>query len=424
MLIADRYRLRDAIGRGAMGEVWRAFDETLDRPVAVKLMLTQDADPTAASRFRLEAQTAGRLNHPHVVGVRDFGEYDNRLFLVMDLIEGDSLAGALAAQGTLPAERVARIAAEAAGGLAAAHRQGIVHRDIKPANLLLDADGTLKIGDFGIARFLDDPGNALTTTGHIVGTSLYLAPERALGHAAGPASDVYSLGCVLYQLLTGRPPFQADSALAVLHQHLDSVPVPPLQLGARLPPAFESYLLGLLAKDPQERPTAEEAANWFAHGAWRGAPEPLPQEYQDHTRRGGLPVTGSRPTGLATPAHTAATGGVFVPAADTEWRTSVHRAVPRRPRLSLLRRSGLVTALGTAALFVVALLVGMAWFSPDTGSAQRPQADPSTPLSSSPSTPAPSSSPSQPAAQETQKPADNIEPRPDKPDKHGGKGKH
>ncbi|WSA80014.1 serine/threonine protein kinase [Streptomyces sp. NBC_01799] len=424
MLIADRYRLRDAIGRGAMGEVWRAFDETLDRPVAVKLMLTQDADPTSASRFRLEAQTAGRLNHPHVVGVRDFGEYDNRLFLVMDLIEGDSLAGALAAQGTLPAERVARIAAEAAGGLAAAHRQGIVHRDIKPANLLLDADGTLKIGDFGIARFLDDPGNALTATGQIVGTSLYLAPERALGRAAGPASDVYSLGCVLYQLLTGRPPFQADSALAVLHQHLDSVPVPPRQLGASLPPAFESYLLGLLAKDPQERPTAEEAANWFAHGAWRGAPEPLPQEHQDHTRRGGLPVSGSRPTGLATPAHSAATGGVFIPAADTEWRTSVHRAVPRRPRLSLLRRSGLVTALGTAALFVVALLVGMAWFSPDTGSAQSPQADPSTPLSSSPSKPAPSSSQSQPAAQETQKPADNTEPGPDKPDKHGGKGKH
>ncbi|MET4645644.1 serine/threonine protein kinase [Streptomyces atratus] len=422
MLIADRYRLRDAIGRGAMGEVWRAFDETLGRPVAVKLMLTRDADPTAASRFRLEAQTAGRLNHPHVVGVRDFGEYDNRLFLVMDLIEGDSLAAALAAQGTLTAERVARIAAEAAGGLAAAHQQGIVHRDIKPANLLLDADGTLKIGDFGIARFLDDPGNALTATGQIVGTSLYLAPERALGRAAGPASDVYSLGCVLYQLLTGRPPFQADSALAVLHQHLDAVPVPPRQLGASLPPAFENYLLGLLTKEPQERPTAEEVANWFAHGAWRGAPEPLPQEHQDHARRGGPPVTGSRPTGRATPAHTA--GGVFVPAADTEWRTSLHRAVPRRPRLSLLRRSRLGVALGTAALFVVALLVGMAWFSPDTGSAQGPQADPSTPPSSSPATPTPSSAPSQAAAQETQKPADDTEPRPDKPDKHGGKGKH
>ncbi|MFB8179455.1 protein kinase, partial [Streptomyces sp. NPDC055966] len=128
MLIADRYRLGDALGRGAMGEVWRAFDETLSRPVAVKLLLPQDADPTAPSRFRLEAQTAGRLSHPHVVGVRDFGEYENRLFLVMDLVEGGSLAGLLAAHRTLSAERVARIAAEAADGLAAAHQRGIVHR--------------------------------------------------------------------------------------------------------------------------------------------------------------------------------------------------------------------------------------------------------------------------------------------------------
>jgi serine/threonine-protein kinase len=408
-----------------MGEVWRAFDEMLGRPVAVKLMLPQGADPTATSRFRLEALTAGRLSHPHVVGVRDFGEYDNRLFLVMDLVEGDSLAGALAAQGTLPAERVARIAAEAAGGLAAAHRQGVVHRDIKPANLLLDADGTLKIGDFGIARFLDDPGNALTAAGQIVGTSLYLAPERALGRAAGPASDVYSLGCVLYQLLTGRPPFQADSTLAVLHQHLDAVPVPPRQLGAGLPPAFESYLLGLLAKEPQERPTAEEAAAWFARGAWRGAPEPLPQQHHNHARPDGRPVTDSMSAGLATPMHTAPTSGTFAPAGDTEWKTSVHRAVPRPPRLPFLRRSRLVAALGTAALFAVALLIGMTWFSPDNGSTPNPRADPSAPPSSTPaSPPALSSSPSQPAAQETQERADKPEPGPKKPDEHGGKGKH
>jgi len=146
VLIAGRYRLQDAIGRGAMGEVWRAYDDTLGRPVAVKLLLPQDSDTTAASRFRLEAQTAGRLHHPHVVGVLDFGTYENKLFLVMELVEGDSLAGLLARSGPQPAERVARIAAEAAAGLAAAHQQGIVHRDIKPANLLLDADGTLKIG--------------------------------------------------------------------------------------------------------------------------------------------------------------------------------------------------------------------------------------------------------------------------------------
>ncbi|MEU8695994.1 serine/threonine-protein kinase [Streptomyces sp. NPDC048665] len=430
MLIADRYRLGDALGRGAMGEVWRAFDETLSRPVAVKWLLPQDADPTAASRFRLEAQTAGRLSHPHVVGVRDFGEYENRLFLVMDLVEGGSLAGLLAAHRTLSAERVARIAAEAADGLAAAHQRGIVHRDIKPANLLLDADGTLKIGDFGIARFLDDPGNALTATGQIVGTSLYLAPERALGRTAGPASDVYSLGCVLYQLLTGRPPFQADSALAVLHQHLDAVPPTPRQLGVSLPPAFQNYLLGMLAKEPQERPTAEDVAAWFARGAWLGAPEALPQEHQDHARRDARPGTGSRVTGPAMSPPTAPAKGTIVPAADTEWKTSVHRAAPRRPRLPFLRRSGLVAALGAAALFAVALLIGMAWFSHDTGSAQDPQADPSAstsptmPVPSSPATPGLSASPSQPAAQETLKPADHAEPKPKTPDKHGGKAKH
>jgi serine/threonine-protein kinase len=261
-----------------MGEVWRAYDETLARAVAVKLLLPQDTDATAASRFRLEAQTAGRLNHPNLVGVLDFGEYDNRLYLVMELVEGDSLAGVLAASGALPAGRVADLAAQAAAGLAAAHGQGIVHRDIKPANLLLDHHGTLKIGDFGIARFLDDPGAALTATGQIVGTGLYLAPERALGQPAGPASDMYSLGCVLYQLLSGRPPFQADTAVALLHQHLDAAPVPPRELGvAGLPPAFENYLLGLLAKQPEDRPSAQQAAEWFAGGAWQGRPEPLPE---------------------------------------------------------------------------------------------------------------------------------------------------
>ncbi|MFI6358249.1 serine/threonine-protein kinase [Streptomyces sp. NPDC050743] len=435
MLIAGRYRLGDAIGRGAMGEVWRAFDETLGRPVAVKLLLPHDSDPTAASRFRLEAQTAGRLSHPNVVGVLDFGEHEDRLFLVMELVDGGSLAGLLTVSGPLPAERVARIAAQAAVGLAAAHRQGIVHRDIKPANLLLGADGTLKIGDFGIARFLDDPGAALTATGQIVGTSLYLAPERALGRTAGPASDMYSLGCVLYQLLTGRPPFQADSALAVLHQHLDSAPVPPRQLGADLPPAFESYLLGLLAKEPESRPTADEVADWFGHGAWRGAPEPLPSERQDHSRPDRPHVTGSSAAAPAssTSAPTARSKGAFVPVADTEWQTSVHRVATRRSHLPFLRRSRLVGVLGGAGLFIIALLVGMAWFSPDTGSAQEPQTTPSTSTSpaTSPSStpygaassPSPTSpSPAQPAEQKPEKPTD-AKPMPKEADKRG-KGKH
>ncbi|MGM0347256.1 serine/threonine-protein kinase [Streptomyces sp. Adlamb9] len=378
MLIAGRYRLRDTIGRGAMGEVWRAFDETLGRPVAVKLLLPHDSDPTASSRFRLEAQTAGRLSHPNVVGVLDFGEFEGRLFLVMELVDGGSLDGLLSASGPLSAERVAKIAAQAAVGLALAHRQGIVHRDIKPANLLLSADDTLKIGDFGIARFFDDPNSALTATGQIVGTSLYLAPERALGRTAGPASDVYSLGCVLYQLLTGRPPFQADSPLAVLHQHLDAAPVPPRQLRTDLSPAFENYLLGLLAKEPESRPTADEVADWFGRGSWRGAPEPMPVAHQGHgrskqplapaprsTRRAATPARrASPPPPRRAPAPPARSDGAYAPAGDTEWQTSVHRAANRRPRLPLLRRSRVLAVLGGTGLFVLALLAGMAWFSP------------------------------------------------------------
>ncbi|MEV8549975.1 protein kinase [Streptomyces glaucescens] len=396
MLIAGRYRLQDPIGRGAMGEVWRAYDDTLGRPVAVKLLLPQDSDTTAASRFRLEAQTAGRLHHPHVVGVLDFGTYENKLFLVMELVEGDSLAGLLARSGPQPAERVARIAAEAAAGLAAAHQQGIVHRDIKPANLLLDADGTLKIGDFGIARFMDDPAAALTATGQIVGTSLYIAPERALGKPAGPASDVYSLGCVLYQLLTGAPPFQADSAIAILHQHLDAAPTPPRQLGAQLPPAFENYLLGLLAKQPEHRPDAAQVADWFASGAWQGRPEPLPAplpaaapgfaaneprpEPQPAPRRQAAPSHQATPRHQPGPRHQPAAQPRPRPAGETGPATTymlpsaTGSGSRRRPRTV----NGRKVAAGVAGvgLFLAAMLAGMLMFAPDDSGAQT-RTDPS-----------------------------------------------
>ena len=367
VLIAGRYRLQDPIGRGAMGEVWRAYDDTLGRPVAVKLLLPQDSDTTAASRFRLEAQTAGRLHHPHVVGVLDFGTYENKLFLVMELVEGDSLAGLLARSGPQPAERVARIAAEAAAGLAAAHQQGIVHRDIKPANLLLDADGTLKIGDFGIARFMDDPAAALTATGQIVGTSLYIAPERALGKPAGPASDVYSLGCVLYQLLTGAPPFQADSAIAILHQHLDAAPTPPRQLGAQLPPAFESYLLGLLAKQPEHRPGAAQVADWFASGAWQGRPEPLPAPLP--AAAPGFAAPEPRPEPQPGPRHQPPARPRSRPVGETGPATTY--MLPSATGSGSRRRPSAVNGRKVAAgaagvgLFLAAMLAGMLMFAPD-----------------------------------------------------------
>ncbi|WP_406376040.1 serine/threonine-protein kinase [Streptomyces sp. NBC_00647] len=383
VLIAGRYRLHTTLGRGAMGEVWRAHDEMIGRSVAVKLLLSQDADPTAAARFRLEAQTAGLLNHPHVVGVLDFGAYENRLFLVMELVEGDSLAHVLATAGTLPAEQVARIAAQAAAGLAAAHQQGIVHRDIKPGNLMLDAQGSVKIGDFGIARFLDDPAGGLTATGQIVGTSLYLAPERALGKTAGPPSDMYSLGCVLYQLLTGRPPFQANSPVAVLHHHLDTAPTPPRELGADLPPAFENHLLGLLAKQPEDRPTAVQAAAWYGAGAWQGRPEPLPPTVPEPRRhRQDLRAAG--------PATTYALPSV---SRDTSGGHRSRRR--RRPGVGELlgNRSRAVGAAAGVVVFLLAVLVGVAWFSPDSSSAETPEPGATGTVSTTPAATAPNGSP-------------------------------
>ncbi|WP_405883289.1 protein kinase [Streptomyces sp. NBC_01136] len=410
MLIAGRYRLRNAIGRGAMGEVWQAYDETLGRPVAVKLLISQDTDPTAVSRFHLEAQTAGRLSHPHVVGVLDFGAYEGRLFLVMELVEGDSLARVLSGTGPLPAERVARIAAQTAAGLAVAHEQGIVHRDIKPGNLLLDADGTVKIGDFGIARFLDDPAAALTATGQIVGTSLYLAPERALGKPAGPASDVYSLGCVLYQLLTGRPPFHAESAIAILHHHLDTAPVPPRRHGADLPPAFESYLLGLLAKRPEDRPTARQAADWFAAGAWRGHAEPFPAPAPALEAQRSRTPAQETITRSGAHRHVSEAG----PATTYAFPSAVGHTTPahrtrrgRRPETRAFgahRRKAVSVVIG-AVIFVAAVLVGMAWFSPDRSSAEVPRTAPARTTSPSPAVPEPNTAPATDAV-----PNDQAEP--------------
>ncbi|MDX2292676.1 MULTISPECIES: serine/threonine-protein kinase [Streptomyces] len=345
MLVAGRYRLHGCIGRGGMGEVWQATDEVLGRPVAVKLMLAQSTDPSGADRFRLEAQTAARLSHPHVVGVFDFGTWDGKLFLVMELVEGDSLGSTPANPLVLPAERVAVVAAHAAAGLAAAHRQGVVHRDIKPGNLLMDAEGTVKLADFGIARFVDDPSAGLTTTGQIVGTGLYLAPERALGKPASPASDVYSLGCVLYQLLTGHPPFRADTATALLYQHIDSAPTPPSRLGVVLTPAFEAYLLSLLAKQPEQRPPAQAIADWFGSGAWR--------EYAPRPAAAAMP--GTVPT--AGPPAQAAPPGHLAPGASPAAMPAPRPPAPRPPSSSV-RSPSYPAGPGSAPTAVAAAAAG------------------------------------------------------------------
>ncbi|SEP03151.1 serine/threonine protein kinase [Actinacidiphila rubida] len=379
--MAERYRLETAIGRGGMGEVWRASDDVLGRQVAVKLLLGGDSVEQAAARFRLEAQTAARLHHPHVVTVFDFGSWDNRFYLVMELVEGVSLAQSLAAEGRFSPQRVADVAAQAAAGLAAAHRQGVVHRDIKPGNLMQDGHGTVKIGDFGIARFVDDASAALTSAGQIVGTSLYLAPERALGRPAGPESDVYALGCVLYHLLVGEPPFQADTAAGVLHLHVDVPPSPPSVRCPQLPGAFEEYLLQMLAKKPEDRPSAQAVADWFGSAAWGAGTPPMPGP-----RAPAAVATYALPPTSVWPAATAPT-----PAPSRGRRRTAARAdasIHVRIRTQMRRHKMLTIVVAGITAFVAAVLISSAWSSGGSGS-QQPDAGPSQPAdtpSASPST--------------------------------------
>ncbi|MEW2071490.1 serine/threonine-protein kinase [Streptomyces sp. NPDC007346] len=361
-----------------MGEVWRAADEVLGRAVAVKLLLADQADASSTARFRLEAQTAARLSHPHLVAVFDFGAWEDRFFLVMELVEGQSLGDLLAAQERVHPEQVARIAEQAAAGLAAAHRQGIVHRDIKPGNLMLDADGSVKIGDFGIAQFVDDPSTALTTAGHIVGTSLYLAPERALGRTADSASDMYSLGCVVYQLLLGQPPFKSDTATATLYQHVDTPPVPLRQRGVDISAAFDAYLLGLLAKKPEERPTAQQVSDWFRTDAWRGRAEPLPVPAPTSRR---APAPPPPPSAPAAPAGPAGPSTYRLPQPTGRRRSTASRSAPARRRSTreaIRRRPRVASAIAGTATFLAAVYLGMVLFSPDSSSADTPAPGPTS----------------------------------------------
>ncbi|MEU7122696.1 serine/threonine-protein kinase [Streptomyces zaomyceticus] len=263
-LIQGRYRLHEVIGRGGMGEVWRATDEALGRGVAVKCLkpLGPQQDPQVLTvvreRFRREARVAAALQHRGITVVHDFGEYDGVLFLVMELLEGRNLSQLLAAnaQHPLPVQDVVEIADQVADALAYTHGHGIVHRDLKPANIMRLRDGTVKICDFGIARLGADVGftSKLTGTGIAMGTPHYMSPEQIGGGEVDHRSDLYSLGCVLYELATGAPPFDLGDSWAILIGHRDTVPSPPRAHRAELPDYFDRIVVDLLAKVPEERP--------------------------------------------------------------------------------------------------------------------------------------------------------------------------
>ncbi|MFD7973776.1 serine/threonine-protein kinase [Streptomyces clavifer] len=263
-LIQSRYRLLDLIGRGGMGEVWRARDEALGRQVAVKCLKPmgpqhdQEFTRILRERFRREARVAAALQHRGVTVVHDFGESEGVLYLVMELLEGRNLSELLEdnKQHPLPVPDVVDIAEQVADALGYTHQQGIVHRDLKPANIMRLDDGTVKICDFGIARLGRDIGftSRLTGTGIAMGTPHYMSPEQISGSEVDHRSDLYSLGCVLYEIATGVPPFDLDDAWAVLVGHRDTQPEPLRTHRAELPGFFDRVVLDLLAKTPEERP--------------------------------------------------------------------------------------------------------------------------------------------------------------------------
>jgi eukaryotic-like serine/threonine-protein kinase len=253
-LISDRYRIDQKIGSGGMSSVYQAFDPMLERWVAIKLMHRDiSSDPDQLERFRREARAVARLNHPHVVTVIDAGEDDGAPFIVFEYVEGETLKERIKRQGRLPVSEAVAYAIEIGRALECAHMHRLVHRDVKPQNVLIDPDGRAKVTDFGIARSLEAHG--LTATGRVLGTTDYVSPEQALGHEVTPQSDIYSLGVVLYEMLTGEPPFRAESQLAVAMKHVRE-PLPDVQ---RLRPEISAALAAVV-----ERATAKETAHRYA----------------------------------------------------------------------------------------------------------------------------------------------------------------
>ena len=321
--LGGRYRLVELLGQGGMATIYRARDAQLDRDVAVKLLRPEfGQDPDFLARFRDEARAAASLNHPNIVSVFDFGEDESGPYLVMELVEGEDLASILRGNGPLAPRQAARVSAEAAKALQAAHIRAIVHRDVKPSNILVGRDGRIKVADFGIARALNEA--QLTLPGTTMGSVHYFSPEQARGEPATVASDIYALGIVLFETLTGQRPFSGDGAAAVALARLTTTPPRPSALRAGVPPELDSIVTRAMSLDPAARyasaaamasalegylsdagertsavPTAAAgaaAAATVASATARPNPAPVPYPPDAYARSGPAPVSTTRGT--------------------------------------------------------------------------------------------------------------------------------
>ncbi|HNE87756.1 MAG: Stk1 family PASTA domain-containing Ser/Thr kinase [Candidatus Nanopelagicales bacterium] len=350
--LGDRYELGDTLGRGGMAEVFEGQDLRLNRRVAVKVLRPDLArDPSFQSRFRREAQSAASLNDPNIVAVYDTGEdvldgggeHVMVPYIVMEYVDGHTLRELMSSGRRLLPERSLEIMAGVLSALDYSHAHGIIHRDIKPGNVMLTRSGDVKVMDFGIARAVADAQATMTQGNAVMGTAQYLSPEQARGEVVDARSDLYSAGCLFYELLTGRPPFQGESAVSVAYQHVSETPVPPSQVDPAVPPALDPLVLKSLAKDPADR---YQSANEFKADVERAM--------------AGLPVTGTIPTLRATVPPTANTAAIQPVAAGEPAQAGSGKRSP----WAWLGVTVLVLAVAAAALFL-----GRNLF--DTGSGER-----------------------------------------------------
>jgi eukaryotic-like serine/threonine-protein kinase len=278
-LIGGRYEVEDLVGTGGMSSVYRARDNVLERQVALKILHDHfSGDPEYVERFRREARAIARLNHPNIVTVIDRGELDRHQFIVFEHVAGENLKDVVRRRGPLPVDEAVAVTTQVARGLAFAHEHGVVHRDVKPQNVLIEENGTAKVTDFGIARSID-PGDELTESGTLLGTSEYIAPEQASGRRVDSRSDQYSLGVVLYELLTGEPPYSGDNFMAVALKHVHD-PVPRVRDRRRdVPASVDAVVSRAMAKRPEDRfPSTDDmvaalqaAQDSIAHDVSEGA---------------------------------------------------------------------------------------------------------------------------------------------------------